>query len=94
MTVTKADLISEVAKLGVTEKTARKAVQLVIDLIVDAIKSGEKVQLSNFGNFRIKKRRARKGRNPKTGAAVMIPEKRVPVFRASERLKQAVQAGK
>lgn len=91
MTVTKAQLVERVIGLGVPEKTAKMAVQKFIDSIVEALKKGEKAQISGFGCFKIKERRARIGRNPKTGAVVNVPVKKVPIFRAAEELKEAVK---
>lgn len=89
--MTKADLINAVADMGLTKRKAGEAVNCVLDSIKDALSKGERVQLIGFGSFEVKKRSARKGRNPQTGEAINIPAKKVPVFRAGEALKQATQ---
>ncbi len=91
MTVTKAHLIERVIGLGVPERTARHAVQLVIEAIGDSLKRNEKAQITGFGSFHIKQRRARIGRNPKTGEVVQVASKRTPVFKPAEELKLAVR---
>lgn len=91
MTVTKAQLIERVISLGVSERVAKQAVQLVIDSIAQALKENKKAQITGFGSFHIKTRGARVGRNPKTGAVVNIAPKKVPVFKPSEEFKEAVR---
>lgn len=91
VTVTKADLIKKVEELGISEKIAKVAVEIVIDSISAALKKGEKAQISGFGCFRIKERRNRIARNPKTGAAVNVAAKKVSYFVPSESLKNFVR---
>ncbi len=93
MTVTKFKLVKNVIDLGVNGKVAKRTVQTFIDCIVDSIKRGEKVQISGFGTFIIREKKERMGRNPKTGAKVLIPAKRVPAFRPSEMLKERIKKG-
>jgi DNA-binding protein HU-beta len=88
--VTKADLVNAVAEIGLTKKKAAEAVEAVLDGIKGALARGEKVQLIGFGSFSVKKRAAREGRNPRTGAPLKIAAKNVPVFRPGEALKSAV----
>ena len=77
----KADLIDGVAaKSGLTKKDATVAVDAVFETIQDALVDGEKVQLIGFGNFEVRSRAARKGRNPQTGEEIQIPESKVPAF--------------
>jgi DNA-binding protein HU-beta len=89
--MTKADLINAVADMGLTKKKASEAVNCVLDSIKDALSRGDKIQLIGFGSFEVKQRSSRRGRNPQTGEAIDIPAKKVPVFRAGEALRQAVQ---
>ena len=91
MTITKANLVERVIALGIPEKTAKNVVQTIIDSVGDSLKSGSKAQFSGFGCFKIKERKERMGRNPRTGEVVKIETKRVPVFVASEELKEAVK---
>lgn len=88
----KADLIAKVAeKANLSKKVAGEAVDAVFEAIKEALVKGEKVQLIGFGSFDVRERAQRKGRNPQTGAEIVIPAKKVPVFRAGEALRKAVQ---
>lgn len=87
----KSELISTVAeRSGVTKKDAEKLINATLDTITDALKDGDKVQLSGFGIFESKDREARVGRNPHTKQAIQIPATRVPVFKPSKALKDTV----
>ena len=88
--MTKQDLVNEVAGVGMTKKQAAAAVDAIFDAIKDALADGDKVSLVGFGSFSIKKRKAREGRNPRTGAPLKIPAKKVPVFKPGKALKDAV----
>ena len=88
--MTKQDLVNEVAEVGITKKQASDAVNAVFDTIKDALAKGEKVSLVGFGSFSVKKRKAREGRNPRTGKPLKIAAKTVPVFKAGKALKDAV----
>jgi DNA-binding protein HU-beta len=83
----KADLISEVAKVVSTKKEAQAAVDCVFKCIPKAIKKGSSVTIAGFGSFKVTKRKARKGRNPKTGEAIKIKASKAPKFVASKTLK-------
>ncbi len=88
----KADLINALAaKNGISKKDAEKAVNGVLDLIVDALKGGDKVQLMGFGAFEVKTRAARTGKNPATGASIEIPESKAIAFKAGKALKDSIQ---
>lgn len=87
--MTKAQLVTEVSRnAGVTKKDAERMVNTVIESIVDSLKGGEKIELRGFGSFRIRKRGSRIGRNPKTGARVAVPSKRVPYFKPGKELRE------
>ena len=87
----KTELVAAVAeKAGMTKKDAERVVNATIDTIVQNLANGEKVQISGFGNFEIKAREARVGRNPRTKEAIQIPATRLPVFKASKVLKDSV----
>ena len=88
--MTKADLVAAVAETGVSKKQAAAAVDAMIDAITGALKKGDKVSLVGFGSFSVKKRKARTGRNPQTGAEIKIKAKKVPAFSAGKALKDAV----
>lgn len=91
--MTKADLIDEVAKVSnLTKKESETIVNTVFENITLALVKGDKVELRGFGSFRIRHRNARKGRNPKTGSSVSVPEKRVPFFKVGKRLREHVNA--
>ena len=84
----KSQLIDAVAlKSGMKKKEAELAVNAVTEVIVDALKNGEKVQLVGFGTFEVKNREARICRNPKTGEAISAPASKHPAFSASKALK-------
>ncbi len=87
----KAGLIEAVAKVVTTKKEAAAAVDAVLDAIKGALKKGEVVTLVGFGTFKVVERKARKGRNPRTGEEIKIPKKKVPVFRPGSELKKAVR---
>ncbi|ALC81425.1 MULTISPECIES: non-specific DNA-binding protein Hbs [Bacillus] len=87
----KTELINAVAEASeLSKKDATKAVDSVFDTILDALKSGEKIQLIGFGNFEVRERSARKGRNPQTGEEIEIPASKVPAFKPGKALKDAV----
>jgi len=87
----KAELINEVAKVTCTKKEADEAISATLAAIQKALKKGGSVTLVGFGTFRVSKRKARKGRNPQTGAAIKIAAKKVPVFKAGKGFKDAVK---
>jgi DNA-binding protein HU-beta len=87
----KAELISSVAeKTELTKKDSEKAVNAILEAIGAALGKGDKVQLVGFGTFEIRKRAARKGRNPQTGEEINIAAAKVPVFKAGKSLREAV----
>lgn len=89
--MTKADLSKLMAeKFSLTKKDGAAVVDMFIDTITQTLVKGEKVQLSGFGNFEVKRREARQGRNPKTGEIIQIPAKKKIAFRAAKTLKEAV----
>lgn len=90
--MTKRDLIDLVAKkANLTNKAARDGVQAMLYAIRDSLKRGEKVVLTGFGTFSIRKRAARPGRNPKTGAKLTIAARKAPGFTPGKTLKKAVR---
>lgn len=90
--MTKADLVAQVAKkAGLTAKAAKDAVAAVFGTMTDALKRGEKVVVTGFGTFMVRRRAARKGRNPQTGAEIQIPATKTPGFTAGKSLKRLVK---
>ena len=88
----KADLINALAaKNEISKKDAEKAVNGVLDLIAEALKAGDKVQIMGFGAFEVKERAARTGKNPATGEAIEIAASKAVVFKAGKALKYSVQ---
>ncbi len=91
--MTKVDLTDRVTALGdLTRRDSEVIVETMFDAIVHALKSGEKVEIRGFGSFRTRQRNSRTGRNPKTGATVSVPAKRVPFFKPSKELRELVDA--
>ena len=87
----KVELIAAVTeKTGMSKKDAEKAVSAVLESVVEAVSSGDKVQLVGFGSFEVKKRAAHTGRNPRTKEAIVIPASKQPVFKAGKSFKDAV----
>ncbi len=87
----KTELIAAAAeRSGLTKKDAEKALNAAIDAITAALVAGDKVQVSGFGIFEVKAREARVGRNPRTGEAMEIAASKVPGFKASKTLKDAL----
>jgi integration host factor subunit beta len=92
--MTKADLVEEVSRaIAASRKDAETIVENVFDAIVQALRSDDKIEIRGFGSFRTRRRRGRTGRNPKTGAKVQVPPKRIPYFKPSKELKELVNGG-
>ena len=90
--MTKQELLERVAKsTGVPKSDVQRHLTATLDAITGALGKGDTVTLVGFGTFSVSKRKARKGRNPKTGAALDIPAMRVPRFKAGKGLKDAVK---
>jgi len=101
-TLTKADLIEEVLRITeLPRKESETIVETIFDSIIGSLQKGQKIEIRGFGSFRTRERRGRIGRNPKTGAKVEVPAKKIPFFKPSKELKdfvngaeaQAVPAG-
>ncbi len=90
--MTKAELVETVVESvnGLTKKQTEVIVNTIFESIKDALAKGDKVELRGFGSFKIRQRRSREGRNPKTGEMVEVPSKRVPFFKAGKELKLRV----
>ena len=89
----KSELIDAVAEAAdLSKASAAKAVDAFLESVTEALRSGDQVSLVGFGTFSVKKRAARAGRNPLTGAHIDIPESNLPSFKAGKGLKDAVSA--
>jgi len=89
--MTKADLVDQVTALGdLTRRDGEVIVDTLFESIISALKANDKVEVRGFGSFRTRQRNSRTGRNPKTGAAVSVPAKRVPFFKPSKELRDLV----
>ena len=90
--MTKAELVEKVAdKLDhLTKKQTEAIINTIFDSIKDALSAGDKIEIRGFGSFKIRSRKQREGRNPKTGSPVSVPAKRVPFFKAGKELKELV----
>ncbi|UCE78708.1 MAG: HU family DNA-binding protein [Nitrospiraceae bacterium] len=90
--MTKAELIDKIASgAGLSKADASRALDTMLDAIKSTLKKGQKVTLVGFGTFSVSKRKARKGRNPKTGQSINIPASKSPKFSAGKALKDAIK---
>jgi DNA-binding protein HU-beta len=90
--MTKIELVEKMAKEAkVTKAAAAKALDSFVDGVKKALKKGDRVALIGFGTFSVTQRKARKGRNPQTGAEIKIPARKAPKFSAGSALKKAVK---
>ncbi|MDN7241116.1 MULTISPECIES: HU family DNA-binding protein [Caryophanaceae] len=88
----KTELVNSVAEAAeLSRKDAAKAVDAAFEAIQNALTQGDKVQLIGFGNFEVRERAARKGRNPQTGAEIEIAASKIPAFKPGKALKDAVK---
>ena len=87
----KAELVESIAKkTGLTKKDSESALNAFVESVTESLKKDDKVQLVGFGTFEVRKRAARKGRNPQTGEEMKIAASTVPVFKAGKSLKETV----
>ena len=91
MKMNKSELIAAIAaKTGATKKDAEATLNAFVDVVTESLVKGDKVQLVGFGSFEVRKRAARKGRNPQTKEEIKIPASKAPVFKAGKALKELV----
>lgn len=89
--MTKADIVEIIFdKVGFSKKDVGAVVEEIFETIKQTLETGEKVKISGFGNFTIRHKRARRGRNPQTGSEITIEQRRVMTFKASQLLKKAI----
>lgn len=87
----KSELVAALAeKTGTTKKGAEESLNALVEIITESLVKGDKVQLVGFGSFEVRKRAARKGRNPQTKEEIKIPASKSPVFKAGKALKDVV----
>ena len=92
--MTKADLVQEVAaKTGLAKKDIGEAVDEFVACIKKALAQGHHIEIRGFGTFKVKARKSRTARNPRTGDPVPLPSRQVPIFKVSKELKERVAAG-
>jgi nucleoid DNA-binding protein len=90
--MTKKDIILKVSdETNLKQIDVKKVVQKTLDCIVEALVRGEKIELRNFGVFKIKQRKSRTGRNPRTGDVVLVPPRKVVVFKQGLEMKKKVK---
>ncbi|MFQ5329014.1 MAG: integration host factor subunit beta [Thermodesulfobacteriota bacterium] len=92
--MTKSELVERVA--GKVKNFSKKDIEVICDIIFDSmtesLKGGDKVEIRGFGSFKVKERKPRQGRNPKTGDSIDIPFKKVPFFKAGKELRERVDS--
>jgi integration host factor subunit alpha len=89
--MTKAEIIEQIyEKVGFSKKESAEIVELVFDLMKETLEKGDKIKISGFGNFVVRQKRPRVGRNPQTGESIEITSRRVLTFRPSQVLKAAL----
>lgn len=90
--MTKKDIVLKVSdETNLKQIDVKKVVQKTLDCIIDALIRGEKIELRNFGVFKVKQRRSRTGRNPRTNQAIPVPPRKVVVFKAGLEMKQKIR---
>ncbi len=93
--MTKKEIIMKIAdETGLKQVEVKKVVQRTFDIITDSLENDDKVELRNFGIFKVKTRKGRLGRNPRTGESVSIPDKKVVSFKPGMKMKVDVEASK
>ena len=90
--MTKKDIVLKITDMtGIKQVDVKKVVQKTFDVIIESLVRSEKVELRNFGVFKIKNRKARFGRNPRTGESVPVPPRKVVVFKPGLEMKQKIR---
>jgi integration host factor subunit beta len=94
-TMTKADLVEEVTRVAdLPRKESEAVVETIFESIISALQADDKIEFRGFGSFRTRQRRGRTGRNPKTGAKVEVPPKKIPYFKPSKELKDFINSSR
>ena len=90
--MTKKDIVLKITDMtGIKQVDVKRIVQKTFDVVIESLVRNEKVELRNFGVFKIKERRARFGRNPRTGESVPVPPRKVVVFKPGLEMKQKIK---
>ena len=90
--MTKKDIILKVSDItNLKQIDVKKVIQKAFDCIIEALERGEKIELRNFGVFKVKQRKSRTGRNPRTGQAVSVPPRKAVVFKPGLEMKQKIK---
>ena len=92
MTLTKKDIVEQVAKAGFTKKKSVEIVENLLDIIKPTLENGENILISGFGKFYVKDKRKRRGRNPHTGDDLLLGERKVVTFKCSSVLRHKINA--
>ncbi|RMG56937.1 MAG: integration host factor subunit alpha [Deltaproteobacteria bacterium] len=91
--MTKADLVEVIyEKVGLSKKEAKEIVEMIFSIMKETLKEGEKIKISGFGNFVVREKKPRRGRNPQTGEDLEISARRVLTFKASQLLKEYINS--
>src|SRR5262245_3997654 len=92
--MTKADIVDQIAeRTGLTKKDVAETVDSFLNAVARALSNGHHIEIRGFGTFRVKDRKSRIARNPRTGEAVPVPPRKAPVFKVSKELKDMVSQG-
>ncbi len=90
--MTKRDIVLKInEKTGIKQIVVKEVVQQVFDTIFGALKEGKKIEIRNFGVFKVKKRKSRIGRNPKTGEIIPVPERNTVIFKPGLEMKKEIK---
>jgi len=92
--MTKADIVEAIYEVGFSKKEAADLVEMVFETIKETLEQGEKIKISGFGNFVVRRKQPRVGRNPQTGEEITITDRRVLTFKPSAVLKEALNQTK
>ncbi|TAN60614.1 integration host factor subunit alpha [bacterium] len=93
--MTKADIVEILyEKVGFSKKDVAEVVEAIFECIKQNLEAGDKVKISGFGNFSVRQKRARRGRNPQTGGEITIEKRKVMTFKPSQLLKKSINAGR
>lgn len=89
--MTKSDMVEKIyEKIGFSKKESAELVEMVFDIIKSTLESGEKIKIAGFGNFVVKEKADRRGRNPQTGEEIVISARKILTFKPSQVLKTAI----
>ena len=92
--MTKADIVDQISeRTGLTKKDVAETVDCFLNAVAKALADGHHIEIRGFGTFKVRERRARRARNPRSGEEVMVPAKLVPVFKPSKELKAHIASG-